>query len=287
MSLPQPLPLPLTAPLLRLLRQLRDLAPGQRAWFWLCPSAQTPLLLAPLDEDPAMIQLRQSIQQLGPTGSAPAVLGILSLGDDGRVDLGAPQMTRKHLRALAAWVRSHAHQHDALAVLWGARAHLLDARFAPLHSFEDAALWEGMAEGATAPGTIAAASQALATLRPGQIARFWASLDDAAPLILLSTDPDVLRADVRQAVRRIGRASRTLEGVIACQADGALRCASAAPARKLQVVLAALQEAHSDTFPVFARLLPLDEDEAASSARKGERAQALLPQARSASPAAL
>ncbi|MFT5682109.1 MAG: hypothetical protein ACI8RZ_003027 [Myxococcota bacterium] len=250
-------------------QQLSDLAPGQRAWFWFCPQlASDPLLIAPLDEDPGMKKLRATIARLEQPAGARPIFGLLSMGEDGQMDVGSPQLTRRHFAALAQWVSANAAAYPELGVLKDARARLLGPQFQVLKTLEDPSLWEGVGA-VVVNGTNAAAAMVLSRLAVGQRAWFWATLDgpEHQPFLAVSeadSDPDVedLNYQVRLLARRSGWVSKSLQGVIVRQADGSLLLHSSAKARRLQAVLTGLKQAHEETLPVLRQLTntPLADD---------------------------
>ncbi|MFT5679944.1 MAG: hypothetical protein ACI8RZ_000849 [Myxococcota bacterium] len=240
--------------------QVRDLSPGHRAWFWLCPQASPGLLLAPLSDDPGMRTLKRAVSRVSvPEGAAP-IIGLLTLDEDGRIDLGAPGLTADHLAGLAGWVKTHVADYPGLGLFCNTRGRVLDERFQVKGSLEDEDLWQGVPP-FTAPGTLAAATQTLERLAVGQQAWFWATL--AGPggrpfLVVVSTagDIDELNYEVRQVVKRTGKAVKNLQGVITRLADGSLHMACSAAASKLKAIITGIQKAHGKRLPTLLRLTP-------------------------------
>jgi hypothetical protein len=244
----------------RIHQQISDLTPGQRAWFWFSPSAVTPMHISPLDEDPGMKLLQRVVQRMpSPEGAAP-IMGLLSMGEDGRVDLGSPQMDHAVLVAVARMVKENLGEYPRLGLLKDARARVLDARFVVQETIADPSLWKGIPS-LTPHGTVATAAKRLSAMAVGEQAWFWATLSGPGgePFIVAShveTDPGLadLSGEVRLAARRAGKVVKSLQGVICRQADGSLLLRSDIEPRRLQAVIRGLQRSHAEAHPVLSQL---------------------------------
>ncbi|MEL6341906.1 MAG: hypothetical protein AAFV53_02160 [Myxococcota bacterium] len=191
---------------------LSTLEPGQRAWFWLCPGAQMPLMLSSVSDDPIGEALRTHTDEVPIPDDAFAHVGFMQVAGTGAVGFHGRTLTPTLLESLAGWVVDHAGAHPELARLSGATFFLMGTDGSMRMRYADDGLWGGL-ERPTPPGPLADAEQVMQEMEDGATAWLWVQAGGAGqpPQICLSPqdeDPDGKRFE-RQLQRLARRARRT------------------------------------------------------------------------------
>lgn len=200
--------------------QLSALSVNERMWFWLCPGAETVLLMQPFTDANALKTLQKRSLGVTRPKTSPQYVGVAAIGEDGRMRLSGKKMARNALEALAAWVQENTSAHKGLAALNNTMILPVGPDGKVSGTIEDASLW-AETKPAPAAGSFAAAAQQLeAASRHPQGAWLWMAAQgpDGNPVMIVipcEEDPRgrKLARKVKAMVLR-GARGETVRGVV-------------------------------------------------------------------------
>ena len=228
---------------------LEALSAGQRGWFWLCTEALSPtpmLLLEPLLTDPEMTVLMARVATATTLDGARPVMGLASVGADGRLSLGAPGLAREHLVRLAQWAALRLPSHPRLARLSNVSLHSLDASGVVQSIWRDPLLWEDFPP-LKVRGTIAHSAHRLRQLKPGQEAWLWMTASGPArrPFLALGSvarDPDGFEfaTQIAETRRRSPDPGRQVGGTLQITDEGEVLISTTASLKNTRRIITAL-----------------------------------------------
>ncbi|MEL6344352.1 MAG: hypothetical protein AAFV53_14640 [Myxococcota bacterium] len=196
-----------------------NLNAGHRAWFWLCPNVDPPLMVLSLADDPSRQKMQAWIEAVDVPDGTESMSGLLLLDGQGTVQLVGPQGSKAMLKGLARWVQAHHAAHPQLARLRGASINVLNADGILIKRFAHNKLWTSVPKAAVA-GTIRAAAVSLQALKENEDAWFWLARrgPDGDPFLHVvprSQDESGAQFAVQvQALRRRSESGPTLRGVL-------------------------------------------------------------------------
>lgn len=238
----------------RLTSTLRQLRPGDKAWFWISavPLAEAPMLLmTAFQQEAPLQQLNHQVAQLAIPAGTPVAMGLVFVDEEGRVSLGAPGLSPSVLINLARWVSDHVAQHPDLAILRDTTLVTLDAQGVVRSRHHDSALWQDVPRRPPWREIDRSVVTLKALTKSGRRAWFWAAdlgLGGVPILVMrpLRSGSDTARfsALAREHQQQCRPGARTIQGSVVRSGRGRLLFTAANGISHAQAVFRRLVEHH-------------------------------------------